>query len=57
MYACVILYRTDTGVFVIGDPTLSRHAAEFGSRDEAIAFAEKEFSADIPYQVVELDEL
>lgn len=56
---CVILYRTPNGVFAITDDEIDGaiQVHEFASRDAAVAYAEEGFSADIPVQVVELDEL
>lgn len=59
MYACIVLYRplTSDRVFAEGDDGKGIEVREFPSRDAAIAYVEEEFGADIPCQIVELDEL
>lgn len=58
MNACVILYRSPATGGVYGElDRNTRRLREFANRDDAIAFAEKQLGEDIPYQIVELDEL
>ena len=57
MHSCVILYRSPSGavraVIRIGD-----YLREFENRDEALAWIEDDgIGLDVPYQIVELDEL
>lgn len=57
-HPCVVLYRSPmTGQVFAESIDKHRVLVEFPNRDAAIAFVEQELAEDVPYQIVELDEL